>query len=127
MLLLDSIGELASLYRIADGAFVGGSLVPSGGHNILEPAAFGKVPVFGPSMENFAEIASRFVSAGAAIQVRDAAELTDVVRRLLSDTNERAHLGETARALVLRQQGATDRTIELLDRLLLNPARGQAA
>src|SRR2546430_17589142 len=68
-LLLDSIGELASLYRLADGAFVGGSLVPSGGHNILEPAAFGKVPVFGPSMENFAEIASRFVSAGAAIQV----------------------------------------------------------
>src|SRR6266702_1341692 len=69
VLLLDSIGELASLYRLADGAFVGGSLVPSGGHNILEPAAFGKVPVFGPSMENFAEIASRFVSAGAAIQV----------------------------------------------------------
>src|SRR5579864_212564 len=69
VLLLDSIGELASLYRLADGAFVGGSLVPSGGHNILEPAAFGKVPVFGPSMENFAEIAARFVAAGAAIQV----------------------------------------------------------
>src|SRR5690242_19928354 len=69
VLLVDSIGELASLYRLADGAFVGGSLVPSGGHNILEPAAFGKVPVFGPSMENFAEIASRFVSVGAAIQV----------------------------------------------------------
>ena len=69
VLLLDSIGELASVYRLADGAFVGGSLVPSGGHNILEPAAFGKVPVFGPSMENFAEIASRFVAAGAAIQV----------------------------------------------------------
>src|SRR5205807_9552546 len=55
VLLLDSIGELASLYRLADGAFVGGSLVPSGGHNILEPAAFGKVPVFGPSLEDFAE------------------------------------------------------------------------
>ena len=69
MLLLDSIGELASLYRLADGAFVGGSLVPSGGHNILEPAAFGKIPVFGPSMENFAEMASRFVAANAAVQV----------------------------------------------------------
>ena len=69
VLLLDSIGELASLYRLADGVFVGGSLVPSGGHNILEPAAFGKVPVFGPSMDNFAAIASRFVEAGAAIQV----------------------------------------------------------
>jgi 3-deoxy-D-manno-octulosonic-acid transferase len=52
VILLDSIGELASLYRVADGAFVGGSLVSSGGHNILEPAAFGKIPVFGPSMEN---------------------------------------------------------------------------
>src|SRR5207244_183415 len=62
VLLLDSIGELASLYGLADGAFVGGSLVSSGGHNILEPAAFGKIPVFGPSMENFAEIASRFVA-----------------------------------------------------------------
>ena len=58
VVLLDSIGELASLYRLADGVFVGGSLVQSGGHNILEPAAFGKVPVFGESMENFAEIGS---------------------------------------------------------------------
>src|SRR5260370_937376 len=65
VLLLDSIGELASLYGLADGAFVGGSLVSSGGHNILEPAAFGKIPVFGPSVENSAEIASRFVAAGA--------------------------------------------------------------
>src|SRR5258706_13255751 len=65
VLLLDSIGELASLYGLADGAFVGGSLVSSGGHNILEPAAFGKIPVFGASMENFAEIAARFVAAGA--------------------------------------------------------------
>src|SRR5207245_11421669 len=69
VLLLDSIGELASLYALADGAFVGGSLVSAGGHNILEPAAFGKIPVFGPSMENFAEIAARFVAAGAAVQV----------------------------------------------------------
>jgi 3-deoxy-D-manno-octulosonic-acid transferase len=69
VILLDTIGELASLYRLADGAFVGGSLVPSGGHNILEPAAFGKIPVFGPSMENFSEVAARFVTADAAIQV----------------------------------------------------------
>ena len=69
VILLDSIGELASLYSVADGAFVGGSLVPSGGHNILEPAAFGRIPVFGPSMENFAEMAARFTAAGAAVQV----------------------------------------------------------
>src|SRR5262249_29722177 len=67
VLLLDSIGELASLYRLADGVFVGGSLVPSGGHNILEPAAFGKVPVFGESMENFSEIARRFLGENAAL------------------------------------------------------------
>ena len=71
VLLLDSIGELASLYRLADGVFVGGSLVESGGHNILEPAAFGKVPVFGESMENFAEIAERFVSAGGGVASRE--------------------------------------------------------
>src|SRR5260370_15411041 len=69
VVLLDSIGELASLYRLADGVFVGGSLVDSGGHNILEPAAFGKVPVFGPSMENFAAMAARFVESKSAIQV----------------------------------------------------------
>src|SRR5437667_1434403 len=67
VLLLARVGELASLYGLADGAFVGGSLVSSGGHNILEPAAFGKIPVFGPSMENFAEIASVFVTSGSAI------------------------------------------------------------
>src|SRR5256886_10369517 len=66
-LLLDSIGELASLYGLADGAFVGGSLVSAGGHNILEPAGFGKIPVFGPSMGNFAGIGARFVSARCAV------------------------------------------------------------
>jgi 3-deoxy-D-manno-octulosonic-acid transferase len=71
VVLLDSIGELASLYRVADGAFVGGSLVPSGGHNILEPAAFGKIPVFGTSMENFADMAAGFLANGAAIQVEN--------------------------------------------------------
>ena len=66
VLLLDSIGELAGLYRLADAVFVGGSLVPSGGHNILEPAAFGKVPIYGPSMENFREMAAKFLAANAA-------------------------------------------------------------
>src|SRR5207248_4901740 len=59
ILLLDSVGELASIYRLADVVFVGGSLAPSGGHNILEPAAFSKVPVYGPSMDNFREMAAK--------------------------------------------------------------------
>ena len=75
VLLLDSLGELASIYRLADAVFVGGSLVPSGGHNILEPAAFSKVPVYGPSMDNFREMAANFLEAGAAIQVKNSEDL----------------------------------------------------
>jgi len=62
--LLDSLGELAGLYRLADAVFVGGSLVAGGGHNILEPAAFGKVPIYGPSMENFREMSGKFSGGG---------------------------------------------------------------
>lgn len=111
VLLLDSIGELASVYRLADGAFVGGSLVPSGGHNILEPAAFGKVPVFGPSMENFAEIAQRFVAAGAAIQVESPEDAGVAWIELLRDPQRMRKMGETARRLVESSRGATDRAL----------------
>lgn len=111
VLLLDSIGELASLYRLADGAFVGGSLVPSGGHNILEPAAFGKIPVFGPSMENFAEIASRFVSAGAAIQVESPEDVGVAWIELFRDPSRMEKMEETARRLVEDSRGATDRAV----------------
>jgi 3-deoxy-D-manno-octulosonic-acid transferase len=111
VLLLDSIGELASLYRLADGAFVGGSLVPSGGHNILEPAAFGKIPVFGPSMENFAEIASRFVSAGAAIQVESPEDVGVAWIELLRDPGRMKKMEEAARRLMEDSRGATDRAV----------------
>jgi len=109
VLLLDSIGELASLYRIADGVFVGGSLVDSGGHNILEPAAFGKVPVFGPSMENFAAIASRFVEAGAAIQVTSPEDAGVEWIHLLKSPEKMQKMGETARQLVETSRGALER------------------
>jgi 3-deoxy-D-manno-octulosonic-acid transferase len=111
VILLDSIGELASLYRVADGAFVGGSLVSSGGHNILEPAAFGKIPVFGPSMENFAEIASRFTAAGAAVQVESPEDAGVAWIDLLRNPERAARMGETARNLVESSRGATDRAI----------------
>jgi 3-deoxy-D-manno-octulosonic-acid transferase len=118
VLLLDSIGELASLYGLADGAFVGGSLVSSGGHNILEPAAFGKIPVFGSSMENFAEIASRFVSAGAAIQVESPEDVGVAWIELFRDPGRMKKMGETARHLVSESRGATDRAVaEIAKRL----------
>jgi len=111
VLLLDSIGELASLYRLADGAFVGGSLVESGGHNILEPAAFGKVPVFGPYMENFAAIASRFVTAGAAIQVQSPEDAGVEWIHMLNDPSKMKRMGDTARQLVEGSRGALDRAL----------------
>jgi 3-deoxy-D-manno-octulosonic-acid transferase len=125
VLLLDSIGELAELYRLADAVFVGGSLVPSGGHNILEPAAFGRVPIYGPSMENFREMAGKFLAAGAAIQVSTPAELGAAWKNLLKDTASAARMGEAARNLVDQNRGATDRVLEQLE-LVLGPERGNA-
>ena len=119
VLLLDSLGELASLYRLADGAFVGGSLVNSGGHNILEPAAFGKVPVFGPSMENFAEIASRFLEAGAAIQVISPEDAGVEWIHLLKSPEKMQKMGETARQLVETSRGALNRALAEIDRQLV--------
>jgi 3-deoxy-D-manno-octulosonic-acid transferase len=111
VLLLDSIGELASLYGLADGAFVGGSLVSSGGHNILEPAAFGKIPVFGPSMENFSEIAARFVAAGAAVQVASPEDVGVAWIELFRDPARMKRMGETAEQLVAGSRGAADRAL----------------
>ncbi len=109
VLLLDSIGELASLYRLADGVFIGGSLVNSGGHNILEPAAFGKVPVFGPSMENFAAIATRFVESQAAIQVESPEDAGVEMIHLLKDADKMQRMGGAAKQLIETSRGALDR------------------
>jgi 3-deoxy-D-manno-octulosonic-acid transferase len=114
VLLLDSIGELASVYGLADGALIGGSLVPSGGHNILEAAAFGKIPVFGPSMENFAEIASRFVAAGAAIQVDSPEDAGVAWIELLRNPERMRQMGESAKALVDKSRGATERAVNTI-------------
>jgi len=122
VVLLDSIGELASLYRLADGAFVGGSLVESGGHNILEPAAFGKVPVFGPSMENFAEMASRFVAAKAAVQVESPEDAGVAWIELLRDPERARAMSEAAKRLVDESRGATARAMEEIAKYLGRPA-----
>jgi len=118
VIILDSIGELAQLFAIATAVFVGGSLVDAGGHNILEPAVFGKPIVFGPHMQNFAEIAQTFLDNGAAIQIQDARELEPVLVSLLGDPVKRARLGAAARALVEANRGARAKTLTVLAELL---------
>jgi 3-deoxy-D-manno-octulosonic-acid transferase len=121
-IILDTIGELAQLYQIATAVFVGGSLVPAGGHNILEPAVHGRPIIFGPHMDNFAEIASTFLANDAAVQVRTDRELEDAVVSLMADPVRRAKLGAAARALVDANRGAKDKTLKVLAELI--PPRG---
>jgi 3-deoxy-D-manno-octulosonic-acid transferase len=116
--IVDTIGELPQLYQIATVVFVGGSLVPAGGHNILEPAIHGKPIVFGPHMQNFAEITASFLAHGAAIQVRSERELEDVVEALMADPVRRAKLGAAARALIAANRGATEKTLVVIAGLL---------
>ena len=118
VVILDTIGELAQLFHVATVVFVGGSLVDAGGHNILEPAVFGKPIVFGPHMHNFAEISQTFLDNGAAIQVRAPRELETVLLELLGDPVRRASLGAAARALVEANRGARGKTLAVLADLL---------
>jgi 3-deoxy-D-manno-octulosonic-acid transferase len=100
-------------------AFVGGSLDGRrGGQNMIEPAAYGAAVIFGPHVWNFRDIADKLVAAGGAIQIPDEAELETAVRTLLTSAETREQLGKSAREFVLRQQGATARTIDCLQRLL---------
>src|SRR4051812_31654519 len=124
VVILDTIGELAQVYQIATVVFVGGSIVDAGGHNILEPAVFGKPIVFGPHMHNFTEIARTFLENGAAVQVRSGQELEPVLVDLLGDPVRRATLGAGARALVGANRGARNKTLAAIAQLLPpdNPA-----
>jgi 3-deoxy-D-manno-octulosonic-acid transferase len=118
VLLLDTFGELARIYRHATVAFVGGTLVPTGGHNPIEPAASGVPVCFGPSMSNFREIAQVFLRNEAGAQVRDAAEVIDFVGAMLDNTNMRNQWGERARNTVLQNRGASERTARRIVELL---------
>lgn len=124
VLLLDTLGELAGLYRLADAVFVGGSLVPSGGHNILEPAAFSKVPIYGPSMDNFREMAAKFLEAGAAIQVNNSEDLGTAWNGLLGDAGRAARMGAAARGLVDQNHGATSRVLGHIEQIV-DSSRGR--
>jgi 3-deoxy-D-manno-octulosonic-acid transferase len=119
VVLVDTIGELGPLWGLADVAFVGGSLDGHrGGQNMIEPAAYGAAVVFGPHVWNFRDTAERLVAGDAAVQVADAAGLGRAIRELAADARRREALGEAARTFVASQQGATERTMALLDHLL---------
>ena len=118
VILVDTIGELAAVWALADVAFVGGSLTPRGGQNMIEPAACGAAVVFGPNVWNFQDTVDRLLERNAAIQVRDADELERETRRLLRDPAARTALGQAARRFVQSQQGATERTVALLADLI---------
>ncbi|MCK9608961.1 MAG: lipid IV(A) 3-deoxy-D-manno-octulosonic acid transferase [Methylomonas sp.] len=114
----DSMGELKMLYAAADVAFVGGSLVPVGGHNVLEPALIGVPVLFGPQMFNFAEIAERILAEQAAVQCATPDAIGAAVLQIQADTDFRDKLTAKAKAFVLRNQGATRRIADMLSHAL---------
>lgn len=118
VVLLDSLGELAALYEHAAAAFVGGTLVPTGGHNPLEPARFGVATAVGPSMENFRQVAADFDRAAAWARVADAAALGETWRRWLAEPAAAREVGERARRRIEAERGAVERTVAVLAPLL---------
>jgi 3-deoxy-D-manno-octulosonic-acid transferase len=118
VLLGDSMGEMFAYYAACDCAFIGGSLLPLGGQNLIEAAAVGKPVLVGEHTFNFLQATDEAVALGAALRVRDAGELVEQAARLLGDTARRAAMGEHALAFAARHRGATSRTVELLRRLI---------
>ena len=114
VLLLDTIGELSALFQYATVVFMGGTLVPKGGHNILEPARHCKPIVFGPHMENFRDIARLFLETKAAVQIQTPGELAPAIRSILSDTQLASRLGRNALTIIEQNTGATDRVLRFL-------------
>jgi tetraacyldisaccharide 4'-kinase len=114
VLLLDSVGEMASLFPWADVVFMGGTLARRGGHNILEPALYGKAVVIGPHMENFPDIAEEFLSAGGVCRIRGPSELAPAVSGLFHDPARRQDLGNRARSLAESKRGASAAAVEAI-------------
>ena len=124
VLILDTLGELASVYDLCDVAFVGGSLVPQRGHNPLEPAVHGKPVLFGPHMEDFAEISRDLLAVGGARQVNNTEELRAELSLLLADPAERERAGRQAQELIAARRGVTEAHIVLIRSLLAREERG---
>lgn len=113
-ILLDTIGNLNSLYALADVVFMGGSLIKKGGHNIIEPARLGKAVVFGQFMFNFRDIAQMFLERGAAVSINSKEELEGSLRKLLLDKNLRGKIGEAAKKIVEENSAAAEKTAVLI-------------
>ena len=118
VMILDTLGELASLYEQADYVFVGGSLADWGGHNIIEPASKAKPVVFGPHMRNFSDVATLFVEGNAAVQVEDSAELESVLRDWIENPERARELSENTTRVIEDNRGASERTVAALKELL---------
>jgi 3-deoxy-D-manno-octulosonic-acid transferase len=114
VLLGDTLGELTALYASADIAFVGGSLVPVGGHNLLEPAALGLPVLTGPSNSNGKEIAQLLLTRGAALQVNSAAELAEVLKKLIEHPPERKRIGHLGQDIIAANRGCLAKLLELV-------------
>lgn len=118
VVVLDTIGELAGLYSVASAAFIGGSLVPKGGHNPIEPARFGVPIVTGPHVRNFAAVYAEFLERNAARVVRDAADLARTIETWLADPSTAASVGREGSALLARNAGATARVVDAIEPFL---------
>jgi len=118
VILLDTLGELEAAYGIASVAFVGGSLVPRGGQNPIEPARLGVPVLFGPGMDNFREVAADLLACGGAFEVRGGSDLSARALELMTRQTAREPAGEAGRRLVASHAGATRRTLEALERLI---------
>jgi 3-deoxy-D-manno-octulosonic-acid transferase len=118
VLLVDTLGELLSFYSAANVAFVGGSLVPVGGHNLLEPAALNRPIIVGPHTFNAADIAENFLASGAAVQVESATQLGDAVLDLLTNAARRDQMIARAHEILQANQGALARLLALIEKLL---------
>ena len=118
ILVIDTIGHLEGFYQACDLAFVGGSMVPHGGQNMIEPASLGTAVVFGPHTTNFRTDVELLLAAKAVIQVRDWDDLAETLVQLFSNAEERNALGARATAMIQQNQGATERTRTLLAPLL---------
>jgi len=118
VMLVDTVGELAALYASADAAFVGGSLVPIGGHNLLEPAALGLPVLTGPHTSNGRDIAALMLEQGAALQVAESQELAAALARLLADPAERQRMGAIGRRIVESNRGSVARLLALIEPML---------
>ena len=118
VLLVDTIGEMMGLYTLSDLAFVGGSLVPTGGHNLLEPASVGVPSIFGPNMANFREIAELVLQYRAGVQIATPADLAVAWRALIEDRDQRHTLGQNGLRMMRENGGATERHLEVIARYL---------